>query len=87
MSECGRCRRKPLFVSYHAVCKAIECADKIFAGQNFTPARLHGKKWRGQNFADKRTKFTAAKVISYIGIPHASLNGAAVSSYVETASG
>ncbi len=43
----------PFSVSYHAVCKATECADKIFAGHNFTPVCLRVKKWRGQNFADK----------------------------------
>jgi len=53
-----------LLASYSAACKATECADKIFVGQNFTPARLHVKKWRGQNFADKRAKFAAAAIIT-----------------------
>ena len=66
MSEYGRCRRKPLFVSYHAVCKATECADKIFAGHNFTPVCLRVKKWRGQNFADKRAKFIAAAIANRV---------------------
>ena len=64
MSEYGRCCRKPLFVSYHAVCKATECADKIFAGHNFTPVCLRVKKWRDQNFVDKRAKFAAAAIIT-----------------------
>ena len=53
MSGYGRCCRKPPFASYSAVYEATECADKIFAWRNFTPARLRVKKWRGQNFADK----------------------------------
>ena len=64
MSEYGRRRRKPFWASYHAVCEATECADKIFAGQNFTPVCLRVKKWRGQNFADKRAKFAAAAIIT-----------------------
>ena len=64
MGKYRRCRRKHIFVSYHAVCKATECADKIFAGQNFTPVCLRVKKWRGQNFADELAKFTAAAIIT-----------------------
>jgi len=66
MSEYGRCCCKLLFVSYHAVCKATECADKIFIGQNFTPVRLHGKKnsadrivpIKGQNLPPQRLQNT-----------------------------